>query len=400
MKSRQTSSYKQNMKTIKTLKSLSYMAILVMLASCSGSTGQQPGAGQVKEYKVLKLSPQEATLHKNYPTTLEGQQTVEIRPRITSYLDEILVDEGDKVKKGQVLFRLYSRDITANVRSAEAQVKVAEAQVSTATISVETTQPLVEKDIVSEFDLESAKAGLAQAEAQLAQAKANLANAKSNLEFTVITSPTNGIIGNFPYRVGSLVSATMTQPLTTVSNTENMYAYFSMNETEFLSITKDLEGSTTKQKLEQLPDVELVLPTNEIYENTGRVETASGIVEQSTGAINIRASFYNPEGVLRSGGSGKVRIPQHYTGAIMVPQNAVVEVQNKHFVYVVNDDNKVQNTLIEIITGNLKDTYIVTSGLKAGDKVVVEGVGQLRDGVEIKPNVETQQVAQNGASNQ
>jgi membrane fusion protein (multidrug efflux system) len=390
------------MKTIIRMKHLSIFAILLAMYSCSNSKGGRAGmAGQVREYKVISLQPQETTLYKDYPTTLQGVQTVEIRPRVAGYIEAILVDEGDFVKKGQILFRLNANDLQAQVRSAEAQVKVAEAQVSTAKINVEKTQPLVDKNIVSQFELESVKTALASAEAQLANAKANLANAKANLGYTEIISPTNGIIGNFPYRVGSLVSSSITQPLTTVSNTEQMYAYFSMNETEFLTLIKDLEGANTKQKLENLPEVELILPDNTPYENKGKVETASGIVDQSTGSINIRASFHNPEGILRSGSSGQVRIPQHYTNALIIPQKATVEIQNKHFVYVVNAENKVVNTLIEVVTGNLKDSYIVTNGLKAGDKIVVEGITGLRDGMEIKPNVEKQQqVTANNSSNQ
>jgi len=390
------------MKTIIRMKHLGIFAFLLAMYSCSNSNGGQAGAaGQVREYKVVSLQPEEITLAKDYPTTLQGVQTVEIRPRVAGYIEEILVDEGDFVKKGQILFRLNANDLQAQVRSAEAQVKVAEAQVSTAKINVEKTQPLVDKNIISQFELESVKTALASAEAQLANAKANLANAKANLGYTLITSPTNGIIGNFPYRVGSLVSSSITQPLTTVSNTENMYAYFSMNETEFLTLIKDLQGTTTKQKLENLPAAELILPDNTIYANKGRVETASGIVDQSTGAINIRASFPNPEGILRSGSSGKVRIPQHYNNAIVIPQKATMEIQNKHFAYVVNAENKVVNTLVEVISGNLKDSYIVKSGLKAGDKIVTEGITGLRDGMEIKPNVQTQQApATDNSSNQ
>ncbi len=389
------------MKTIIRMKHLSIIAILLAMYSCSDSTGGRAGmAGQVREYKAIELQPQQTTLYKDYPTTLQGVQTVEIRPRVAGYIEEIFVDEGDLVKKGQILFRLNANDLQAQLRSAEAQVKVAEAQVATAKINVEKTQPLVDKNIVSEFELESVKAAYASAEAQLANAKANVANAKANLGYTLIASPTDGIIGNFPYRVGSLVSSSSAQPLTTVSNTATMYAYFSANETEFLALTKDLEGANTKQKLENLPAVELILSDNTAYPIKGQVETASGIVDQSTGAINIRASFKNPEGLLRSGGSGAVRIPQHFNNAIVIPQKATTEIQNKHFVYVVNAENKVVNTQIEVVAGNLKDAYIVTTGLKIGDKVVVEGITSLRDGTEIKPNVTPQQTGDNNSSNQ
>lgn len=373
---------------MKQFKNLSFIAVLLAAYSCSNPQGAPAGmAGQVREYAVSEITPGEITLYKDFPTTLQGEQTVEIRPRVAGYIEAILVDEGDFVRKGQVLFRLNANDLQAQVRSAEAQVKVAESTVNTAEINLKTTQPLVEKNIISQYELESVNTALKSAQAQLAQANANLSNAKANLAFTVITSPTNGIIGNFPYRVGSLVSSSITEPLTTVSNTSSMQAYFSVNEKDFLTMTKDLPGQTTKEKLESLPEVSLVLADNSLYETPGKIETASGIVDATTGAINIRASFPNPNGILRSGGSGKVRLPEHRQGALLVPQNATFDVQGKHFVYVVNAENKVVNTPIETLAGNLKDVYVVTAGLKAGDKIVVEGITSLRDGMEIKPKL-------------
>ena len=383
------------MKTIKQFAKLGLIAVFFTAYSCSKpKQGASEMAGQIREYLVQEVTPDDITLYQDFPATMQGEQTVEIRPRVAGYIEEIRVDEGDYVKKGQTLFRLNANDIQAQVRSAEAQVKVAESQVSTAKINVEKTKPLVEKDIISSFHLESVETGLQTAEAQLAQAKANLANTKANLEYTVITSPANGITGTFPYRVGSLVSSSIAQPLTTVSNTTTMQAYFSMNETDFLRMTKDLEGKTTKEKLEKLPEVELVLPDNSIYQNKGKIEIASGIVDSQTGAVNIRASFPNPEGNLRSGGSGRVRLPEYRKNVLLIPQKASYEIQGKHFVYLASSDNKVVNTPIEIITGNLKDVYVVTSGLSAGDIIVVEGITGLRDGMEIKPKLAERQSAE------
>ena len=377
------------MKTINTFKTFGFIWIMGIVVSCSNSQGgnQQGAGGQPKTYKVLSLHPQSTTMYKDYPATLQGEQTVEIRPKIAGYIDEILIDEGAHVKKGEVLFRLFANDIEASVRSAEAQVKVAEADVVSAKINLEKTRPLVSKDIISKFDLESVESIVQAKEAQLAQARAMLANAKANLQYTVITSPTTGIIGNFPYRVGSLVSSTINPPLTTVSNTSRMYAYFAMNEKEFLALTKDLKGSTLQEKLNVLPDVLLVLADNSVYNRTGRIGTASGLVDIQTGAINIRATFANPEGTLRSGGSGLVRIPRHIDSAIIIPQKATYELQGKHFVYALGPDNKVKNTEIEVLVGNLKDTYVVTSGLKEGDKIVVEGIASLKNDEVINPDV-------------
>lgn len=389
------------MKTMLQFRNLTFILLLLVAVSCSNSQegGRPETAGQVKAYKVITLEPQSTTLYKDYPTNLQGKQTVEIRPKIAGYIEETLVDEGSYVKKGQVLFRLNANDIEASVRSAEAQVKVAEADVANAKINLKKTKPLVEKDIISKFDLQSVESAVQAKEAQLAQAKAMLANAKANLQYTVITSPTDGYIGNFPYRVGSLVSSSIARPLTTVSDTKSMYAYFAMNEKEFISMAKGLKGNNMQQKFESLPDVLLVLADNSIYIQSGRVETASGLVDPQTGAVNIRATFPNTEGILRSGGSGLVRIPQHVDSALIISQNVTYELQGKHFVYKVGDGNKVKNTEIDVLVGNLKDSYIVTKGLKAGDQIVAEGIASLRDNEQIKPEVvDAQNLSENTVS--
>lgn len=383
------------MKPMKQIRNLGIALLAIFIVSCSSKpkTGAQAGGpgmaggAQVKEYPVIAVKQQATTLFKDYAAKLEGQQTVEIRSKIAGYIDKIMVDEGAQVRKGQVLFRLNANDLQATVRSAEATVKVAEADVNTAAINLEKTKPLVEKNIISKFELQTVQSTLSAKEAALAQAKANLENAKANLQYTVISSPADGTIGTFPYRVGSLVSSTSAEPLTTVSNTEKMYAYFSLNEKDFISMTKGLEGKNIQEKFAKLPEVSLVLADNSVYENTGRIETASGIVDQSTGAVNIRATFPNPEGLLRSGGSGSVRIPQAIDSAIIIPQKTTYELQGKYFVYLVGADNKVHNTEIQVISGNLKDSYVVTSGLNLGDQIVLQGIASLRNDTEIKPKL-------------
>ncbi len=378
------------MKTIMQFRNLTFILSLFVAFSCSNKQGggQAGMAGQVGEYKVMTVKEDSITLYKDYPTTMQGIQTVEIRPKIAGYIETILVDEGDYVKKGQILFRLNSNDLMATVRSAEAQVKVAEANLATAKIDLEKTRPLVDKDIISKFELQSAESAYRSSEAQLAQAKASLANAKASLEYTVITSPTTGLIGNFPYRVGSLVSSAITQPLTTISNTSSIYAYFSMNEKEFLTLIEGLSGKTLQEKLAHMPEVSLIMADNNKFGHPGKIETASGLVDQETGSVNMRATFPNPEGILRSGGSGSVRIPQHLASAIIIPQSATYDLQEKHFVYVVGEGNKVKNTEIEVIAGNLKKMYVVSSGLKQGDQIVIEGISSLRDGTPINPKVD------------
>ncbi len=376
------------MKTSKQIRNFGILIVAVIAFSCSGKQqGGQNGAGMVKEYPVIVVKQQSTQLFKDYPTKLQGQQTVEIRSKISGYIEQIMVDEGALVHKGQVLFRLNANDIQAQVRSAEAQVKVAEADVNSAKINLEKTRPLVEKDIISKFDLESVESVLKAKEAQLAQANANLQNAKANLQYTLISSPADGTIGTFPYRVGSLVSSASAEPLTTVSNTTKMYAYFSFNEKEFLSIISGLSGKNLQEKFAKLPYVSLILADNSAYNQPGRIETASGLVDQQTGAVNIRADFPNPEGLLRSGSSGLVRIPQYVDSVIIIPQKATWELQSKHFVYVVGSGNKIESTEIEVLAGNLKDSYVVTGGLKVGDQIVYEGLASLRNETEIKPKI-------------
>ena len=365
------------------------LLVMGVAISCGDQPkGGQPGsAGKVKEYPVIAIKTQSTTLFKDYPTKLQGQQTEEIRSRITGYIEQIFVDEGAFVKKGQVLFRLNANDIQATVRSAEAMVKVAEAEVKLAEVNVSKTRPLVEKNIISKFELESVESTQNSKEAQLAQTKANLENAKANLQYTLITSPAEGTIGNFPFRVGSLVSSSTTEPLTTVSNTVNMYAYFSFNEKEFLTLTKGIEGKNQQEKFAKLPNVSLVMADNSLYDQAGRIETASGLINAQTGAVTVRASFPNGEGILRSGGSGTIRIPQLMDSVIVIPQKTSYELQGKHFVYVVGAGNKVRNTEIEVLVGNLKDSYVVTSGLNIGDQIVLEGIASLRNDTEIKPKL-------------
>ena len=370
------------------IRTIAVIVMMLTAVSCGNQPkGGQTAAGKVKEYPVIAVKTHSTTLFKDYPTKLQGQQTVEIRSRIAGYIEKILVDEGAFVKKGQILFRLNADDIQATVRSAAAMVKVAEADVKLAEVNVEKTRPLVDKNIISKFELQTVESTLKSKEAQLAQAKANLENAKATLQYTLITSPAEGTIGTFPFRVGSLVSSSNAEPLTTVSNTINMYAYFSCNEKEFLNLTKGLEGKNQQEKFSKLPNVSLVMADNSIYDKAGRIETASGLINVQTGAVNVRASFPNSEGILRSGGSGSIRIPQMMDSVIIIPQKTSYELQGKHFVYVIGTGNKVRNTEIEVLEGNLKDSYVVTGGLNIGDQIVLEGIAALRNDTEIKPKL-------------
>ncbi|MDR6943119.1 efflux RND transporter periplasmic adaptor subunit [Mucilaginibacter pocheonensis] len=359
-----------------------------ILGSC-GNNNQSAAKGpaeEVLDYKVLTLQPRSATLNVDYPASIQGQQNIEIRPKVDGYVEKIYVDEGSIVKKGQLLFKINAPQYEQEVRTALAGIKTAEADLSLAKMQVSKVKPLVEKDIISRYELESAEYTQQSKAAALAQAKASLVNAKVNLGYTTITSPVNGVIGSLPYKLGSLVTSTTTDPLTTVYNTANIYAYFAMNEKQLLDFSKDSTGSTTfKAKLSKLPNVSLILPDGTTYEHTGRVETVNGLINTATGAANVRAGFINPRGLIRSGSSATVRIPNTIKSALLVPQSATYELQDKRFVYVVDNQNKIKNVAIKVMDNTAGQFYVVTEGLRAGDKIVLESSNNLRDGTAIKP---------------
>ncbi|CAC9973059.1 MULTISPECIES: efflux RND transporter periplasmic adaptor subunit [Flavobacterium] len=364
---------------------LSILAASVIIASCgkNDKSAQAGGAPQVKEYKTLTLQPESATLNSDYPASIQGQQNIEIRPRVEGYIDKIFVDEGAVVKAGQPLFKISAPEYEQQVRTASASIKSAQADLSAAKLAVNKVRPLVEKGIISKYDLESAQYTYESAVASLAQANAALVNAKTNLGYTTVTSPVDGVVGSIPFRLGSLVSSNTTEPLTTVSSIGNVYAYFALNEKALLNFTKD-SGASLNQKIKSLPAVSLLLSDGSAYDQKGKIETVNGLINTETGTVNIRARFPNPRGVIRSGSSTTVRIPNDVKDVIIVPQSATFELQDKIFAVVLGKDNKTKNVNITVLENTTNNYYVVTSGLKAGDEIVLEGVAALKEGSEIK----------------
>ncbi len=367
---------------------------LLLLSACGGGNqqaGGAPAAGgppPVQAFPVFKVSPRNATLNSDYPATLQGQQNIEIRPKIDGYIDHIYIDEGSAVKKGQLLFRISAPQYAQDVNNSAAAVSSAEADVNAAQLQVNKTKPLVEKDIISHYELESAQLTLQARKAALKQAKANLANSRTNLGYTTITSPVNGVVGTIPYKLGSLVNSNTAQPLTTVSNIGNIYAYFSLNEKQLLDFSRHYEGRTLEAKLSKLPPVSLLLSDGSNYPEKGRVETISGLINTQTGSASLRATFPNPMRLIRSGGSATVRIPQNLKDVILVPQKATYELQGKRFVFVVDGSGKVKNTEIQIMDLATGQYFVVTNGLKTGDTVILEGTSNLQDGTVVKPDMQ------------
>lgn len=365
----------------------------VLLFACGGKQEPGgPGAGMGSPpptLKVMVLQPRSVTFNTGYPASIQGQQNIEIRPKVDGFVDKVYVDEGSIVKKGQLLFKISNPQYAQDVRTAEAGIKTAQADVNTASLQVAKIKPLVEKDIISHYELESAQLTLQTKEAALAQAKAALENARINVGYTTITSPVNGVIGALPYKLGSLVNSSTAQPLTTVYNTSTVYAYFAMNEKQLLDFSRDsTSNASLSSRLKNMPAVTLILSDGTVYDHKGKVETVNGLINTATGSANVRAGFINPKGLLRTGSSATVLIPKVLKNVLVVPQNITYELQDKHFVYVVDAQNKLTNVSITVMDQPVGQYYVVTGGIKAGDKIVAEGANNLRDGTQIKP-VET-----------
>ncbi len=360
------------------------------LFSCNdsdASKGGPPGtmAAQVKDYKVMALQPRQAKVNLDFPATVQGQQIIEIRPKIDGYIDAIYVQEGATVKKGQLLFRISNPQYEQMVITAAASIKSAEADVDAAKMQVAKVKPLVEKEIISKYELESNEYALKVKEASLAQAKAALANAKTNAGYTILRSPANGVIGLIPFKIGALISSTTTEPLTTLSNIDNVYAYYSLNEKQLLQYFAVTSGSSIQEKINNMLPATLLLADKTEYPEKGKVELASGLISTETGTATFKAIFKNPLGIIRSGASATVRLPTTVDTALIIPQSASYELQDKRFVYVVGKDNQLTGVSITVTPADNGKYFIVNSGLHAGDEVVLEGLIGLKDGDKIIP---------------
>ncbi|RFS19367.1 efflux RND transporter periplasmic adaptor subunit [Chitinophaga silvatica] len=368
-------------------KFIAAMIILGLAGACKSKKSTTTNSNTVKPFPVITLQRQKAVINADYPATIQGIQNIEIRPKIDGYIEAIYVDEGASVRKGQLLFRINAPQYEQNVNTAKANIKIAVADVNAATMQVNKVKPLVEKDIVSAYELEAAQYTLQSKQAALAQAQAAYNNAQTNLSYTTIYSPADGVIGILPYKIGSLVGSTTANPLTTVSDISKIYAYFSINERQGLDFFLTSKGATMQEKLKTLPPVNLVLANGVILPKPGRVETASGLINPQTGAINMRATFDNPNGLVRSGSSAVVRIPQTIDTALLVPQKSTYQIQGKLFVYVVDADDKVRSVDIGSNVNAAGQSFVVQQGLKPGDKIVVDGIGSLREDQTIAPRL-------------
>ena len=371
-----------------TVKKLLPMIVLAVSASLMSSCGnKQGGLPQSNEYPVITIQSTNSEMSSSYPATIRGKQDIEIRPKISGFITKLCVDEGSVVRKGQVLFTIDNVQYRAVLNQAEASLNSAKSALATAELTYNNKKELYNQNIVGDFDLQSAANSYATAKATVAQAEAAVVSARDNLSYCNVTSPSDGVVGTIPYRVGSLVSSSMATPLTVVSNIDEMYVYFSVNEKQILEMTRASEG---KNVIEAFPEVQLELADGSIYTQVGHVSTVSGVIDQNTGSVSVRADFANPDHLLKSGGQGNIIITRKTEGVIIIPQAATAEVQDKVFVYVLGKDNKVSYTVIEVDPQNDGQNYIVTKGLKDGDRIVTKGITKLTDGAEIKPVTEEQ----------
>ncbi|MEL1240228.1 efflux RND transporter periplasmic adaptor subunit [Flavobacterium flavipallidum] len=344
---------------------------LILLVACGKK--EEQAAPTVMPYKVVNVSKSNTSLIAEYPATLEGVTDIDIRAKVDGYIEKIYVQEGQEVKKGQLLFKLETQ--TADQEASAAKAKVAAAQVE-----VNRLKPLVERNIISDVQLETAKANLASA-------KSTYQSIIARINYATIKSPVNGIVGTLPLRLGSYVSSQTTEPLTRISDVSTIYAYFSVNEKQQLDFTMTAEGKTFQEKINRLPMVNLILSNGETYSQKGKIETVSGQANTQTGSFNVRASFANGNKLLRSGGSGTIQIPTKLTDVILIPQNATIEMQDKRVVLTVDKENKVKAIPIEVRAVPGGQFFVVDKGLNINDKILIEGVGIVAEGTEIKPQL-------------
>ncbi len=366
----------------RTLLSLALFGAL--LGACTGKQ-QQNGQQNPVAYKTVKVKAEDRVIDTKYSATIRGRQDIQVLPQVSGTLQQLCVTEGQRVSKGQTLFIIDQVPYQAALNTARANLQAAKAAEATAKLSYESTKNLFDQQVVSDYDLQTASNAYAQAQASVAQANAAVTNAANSLSYTVVKSPANGVVGTLPYRVGALVGPTIPTPLTTVSDNHQMYVYFSITEAQMLE--KIREAGSAEAAVKAMPAVRLQLVDGSEYSETGVVETASGVVDQSTGSVSLRAVFNNPNGLLHSGSTGNVVIPVELKNNIVVPAAAVKQLQTVHQVFKVvqKDGQRVAvGTNIEVAPYSTGKEFIVLSGLKVGDEIIADGAGMVQEGALVK----------------
>lgn len=333
------------------------------------------------KYETMTVSEGTRTLLSSYSARVSGSQVVEVRPQVSGLITRICIKEGERVRKGQVLFIIDQVPYQAALKEAVANVKSAQAALETAQLEFNSKQYLREQGVVQDYDLSVARNAYAQAQAALMQAQAQEENARNSLSYTEVKSPVDGVAGMIPYRVGALVSSSIDEPLVTVASVDEVYAYFSMTESQVIDIIE--QYGSLESFIKASPEVSLQMSNGETYEHTGKISAVSGIVSSSTNAVTLRADFPNPKGLLREGGSAAVIVPTELQNCIVIPQSATFELQDKVFVYKVVD-GRAESVLVKVHRLNNGEEYIVESGLSVGETIISEGAGLINEGAEVK----------------
>ena len=379
----QTGNLKKNRKKNQAL----FYYVFALLASYGCNSSSAPEAGnelQIQALPVITVIDTTAATYKEFSASLQGSKDIEIRPQVNGYLDKIYVDEGAYVRKGQSLFQINARPYMEQMNTARASLAAAKANLANAQINIDKLTPLLQNNIVSDVKVKEAQAVYDAMAASVAQAQSMVQSAGINVGYTLIKAPVDGYIGRLPHKTGSLVGLNTAEALTVISEIKDVYAYFSLSENDFLQFKSDFEGKTVEEKIKKIPPVELVLPDGSVYQQKGKVQLATGQFDNSIGAISFRAVFPNTDRLLRSGNTGKIRVPKLSTNKLLVPQESTFEIQDKIFVFAVGDSNKVFSKPI-VVSGKTAGYYFVESGVQAGDKIVFAGTGSLQDGMAIKP---------------
>jgi membrane fusion protein (multidrug efflux system) len=364
---------------------ISIIGLLMGLLSCHDpKINPEYSLAQTPTLPVISISDRPFSTFREYTAALEGSNDIEIRPQVGGYIEKIFVDEGAFVQKGRPLFKINDQPYQEAFNNANASLAVAKANQASAEINYKKLEPLVENKVISPIQLQTAKAAYDASVAYVSQAEAQVANARINIGYSLIKAPVNGYIGRIHSKIGSLVGIQSQDPLTNISEVKAVRAYFSVSETAFLRFKDEFAGKTIADKIKNLPPVELILSDNTVYQEKGKVEMVAGQFTAGTGSIPFRASFPNSTGLLRSGNTGKVRIPIRLSAGLVIPQESTYELQDKVFVFVLGDSNKVINTAVNI-AGRAGNYYLIDKGIKAGDRIIYSGVGNLTDGARISP---------------
>jgi RND family efflux transporter MFP subunit len=361
---------------------IKYLTLLLFAAGCSEAPPKQ--TAQVQQLPVIALHAQEATTFQDYPASVEGAVNVEIRPQVSGILDKIFVDDGAYVQKGESLFKIDDAPFRQKLNNAKASLRAALGALATADVEVRKLTPLVANKVVSDYQLQTAQAAREVAAGNVEQAKADIAGAEINLGYTLIKAPVTGYIGRLFRKQGSLVGPADPSALTDLSDVRELHVFFALGEYDFIRFKSLYEGKTLNEKIKHLPPVQLVLADDSTYAQKGKVDVINGKFDNNTGAITVRATFPNQEGLLRSGNTGKIRLGLNLGDELVVPQSATLEIQDQVYVFLLTAHNKVTKEIIKV-SGKSGTNYLVKNGLKAGDRIVAAGFEHLHEGDTIQP---------------